>query len=74
MDEQLREQLLRYLRHKFSGQADILQHAEDIVQEAFLRVPASQAEALAPWAREYWEGDPDGGLLFVDWPRLASKK
>jgi RNA polymerase sigma factor (sigma-70 family) len=38
MDDELRESLLRLIRHKFAGYPNVVLIADDIVQEAYLRL------------------------------------
>jgi DNA-directed RNA polymerase specialized sigma24 family protein len=62
LDDALRESLLRLVRHKFAGHPNVVLLADDIVQEAYLRLRAGRA--YAPEKENY-------GYLSVVCVRLA---
>jgi RNA polymerase sigma factor (sigma-70 family) len=65
MDDALRSSLLRLLRHKFAGYPNVALLAEDIVQEAYLRLRSG---------RSYSPDKENYGYLSVVCVRLAYRK
>jgi len=65
VDEELREALLRLVRYKFAGYANVVLLADDIVQDAYLKLRASGG--YAPEKENY-------GYLSVACIRVAYRK
>lgn len=65
MDRELRDALLRFVRHKFAGYPNVTSLADDIVQDAYLSLRAS---------RSYDSQKENFGYLSVVCIRLAYRK